>query len=443
MPKRLEAPQMRRSHCEMTSSPPPTQTPWIIATIGCRHRAIAPIVASSTAPYFFAVFAFLRVVSNSEMSAPAAKALSPAPRITMQRKSLSASSSRMTSPSRFQEPSPSALSFSGLLSVTVAMSPSRARRISPDMTCSLCCLPDESAPHLADRAADQRPEEQEERERGDRADQAVRPEHAHVAPRADHRQAKGIFRPVAENERERERGERDADLLEHVADDAEEEHQPDVEHGVLDRVGADRAGHDDHRRDRRERHAQDRGEERHGGENEDEAHHVAEIHRRDQAPDEALVLDEEERPRVQPPHHQAAEQDRRRARARDAEREHRQERRGAGGMRRSLRREHAFDTALSERLLVLGEALGEVVAHERGGDRTARSDAEPASNGGGAQERHPVARHFLPHFQHRAQADAGGVAAQRKPLLHGQEDLADAEQADDGDQEVDSAQQFV
>src|SRR5437899_8436050 len=189
MPKRLEAPQMRRSHCVMTSSPPPTHTPWIIATIGCRQRAIAPIVASSTAPYFFALFALLRVVSNSEMSAPAAKALSPAPRITTQPKALSASSSRMTPPSCFHESRPSAFSLAGLLSVTVAMSPSRARRISPDISRSRCCLPGESAPHPAERAADQRPEEQDERERGDRADQAVPPEHAHVPARADHRQA--------------------------------------------------------------------------------------------------------------------------------------------------------------------------------------------------------------------------------------------------------------
>src|SRR2546430_1576794 len=196
MPKRLEAPQMRRSHCEITSSPPPTQTPWIIATIGCRHRAIAPIVASSTAPYFFALFAFLRVVSNSEMSAPAANALSPAPRITTQRRALSASSSRMTSPRRFHEPRPSAFSLPGLLSVTVAMSPSRARRISPDMGRSLCCFPGESAPQPAEHAADQRPEEQDERERGDGADEAVRPENAHVSARADHRQAEGVFGAV-------------------------------------------------------------------------------------------------------------------------------------------------------------------------------------------------------------------------------------------------------
>src|SRR5205809_2485821 len=265
MPKRLEAPQMRRSHCEMTSRPPPTQTPWIIATIGCRHRAIAPMFASSTAPYFFALFAFLRVVSTSEMSAPAAKALSPAPRITTQRKRLSASSSRMTSPSRFHEPSPSAFSLPGLLSVTVAMSPSRSRRISPDMSFFLCGFPDESAPHLAGRCADQRPEEQNERERGDRAHQAVRPEYAHVSARADHRQAERVLGAVPQHKGKREGRKGNADLLEHVADDAEEEHQPDVEHGVLDRERANRAGHHDHRGDRRERHAQDGGEDRHRG----------------------------------------------------------------------------------------------------------------------------------------------------------------------------------
>ena len=127
----------------------------------------------------------------------------------------------------------------------------------------------------------------------------------------------------------------------------------------------------------------------------------------------------------------------------NAERQHRQQRRGAGGVRRRLRREHAFDAALAETFRVLGEALGEVVAHERGRDRAARRDAEPAADGRRAQQRHPIARQLLPHLQHHAQADARGVAAQREPLLHRQQDFADAEQADDGDQEVDAAQQLA
>ena len=43
----------------------------------------------------------------------------------------------------------------------------------------------------------------------------------HVSAGADHRQAKGVLRAVAEHERERERGERDANLFEYVADHAE------------------------------------------------------------------------------------------------------------------------------------------------------------------------------------------------------------------------------
>src|SRR5882672_1706436 len=249
MPKRLEVPQILRSHCEMISMPPPTQAPWIMATMGWRQPAIASMVVSSCSPYFLATFELLRVFSNSETSAPEAKACPPAPRSTTQRSALSASSSRIVSPRRFHMARLSAFSRSGLLRVTVAMSPLRPRRISPDMSCSLGCRLDESATHPGDCAGDDRPEEEHQRERGDRADQAVGPEHAQVACRSDHRQAEGILGAVAEDQRQRKRRERNRNLLEHVADHAEDEHQPDVEHGVLDGVGADRARHHDHRRD--------------------------------------------------------------------------------------------------------------------------------------------------------------------------------------------------
>ena len=45
-------------------------------------------------------------------------------------------------------------------------------------------------------------------------------------------------------------------------------------------------------------------------------------------------------------------------------------------------------------------------------------------------------------LQHDAQADRGGMTAQRQPLFHRQQDLADAEQADHRDEEVDAAQQL-
>src|SRR5688572_31857727 len=62
------------------------------------------------------------------MSAPAAKAFSPAPRTTTQRSSPSADSSRMTFPSPAHIALLSALRRSGLFSVTVAMTPSQATR---------------------------------------------------------------------------------------------------------------------------------------------------------------------------------------------------------------------------------------------------------------------------------------------------------------------------
>ncbi|MGY3595083.1 hypothetical protein ACVIGB_003132 [Bradyrhizobium sp. USDA 4341] len=71
-----------------------------------------------------------------------------------------------------------------------------------------------------------------------------------------------------------------------------------------------------------------------------------------------------------------------------------------------------------------------------------RRDPEPAADHGRAQQRHPVFRQVLPHREHDAQADAGGVSAQRQALLHREQDLADAEQADDSDEEVDAAQQL-
>src|SRR4051794_18795796 len=49
-------------------------------------------------------------------------------------------------------------------------------------------------------------------------------------------------------------------------------------------------------------------------------------------------------------------------------------------MRRRLRRKHAFDAALAETVGIRGKTLGEVVAHERGRDRAARRDAEPAAD---------------------------------------------------------------
>src|SRR6185312_12715120 len=128
MPKRLPAPQIRRSHISATSSPPPTHTPWIIATVGCGHSPIERIVAWISSPYFLPCAALARTSGNSAISAPAANAFVPAPRTMTQRRLSSAESSRMRVPRSVHEASDMALSLSGRSSTTVAMAPSRSTR---------------------------------------------------------------------------------------------------------------------------------------------------------------------------------------------------------------------------------------------------------------------------------------------------------------------------
>ena len=333
-PNRLDAPQIRRSQSAAISSPPPTQMPWICATSGCRQAASARAVACITAPYAIACALFARSVANSPMSLPGENAFSPAPRTMMQR-------TRVVGRKRVDRRAQLAPHRLGerveLRRPVEDDGGDRAVADDVDRLAHRCVLRVASAIAVLTRPpqrsgasenpADQRPEQQDERQRRDRADEPVRPEHAQVAAGADHRQAERVLGAIAEHQRERERRERDADLLEHVADDAEQQHQPDVEHRVLDRVRADRARHDDHRRDGGERNAQDGGEDRHRGQHDHQPDDVAEIHRRDEAPHEVLVLDEQQRSGVESPDHQAAQQDRRGARARNAEREHRQQRR--------------------------------------------------------------------------------------------------------------------
>src|SRR5262245_30565228 len=112
-------------------------------------------------------------------------------------------------------------------------------------------------------------------------------------------------------------------------------------------------------------------------------------------------------------------------------------------MRRGLRREYAFDAPLAETFRILREALGKVVAHERGGDRAAGRNAEPGTDCRRPQQRYPVARQILPYGPQHAQADARCMAAKRQPFLHGEQDFADPEKPDDCDEKVDAAQEIA
>ena len=127
-PKRLDVPQMRRSHSAAISSPPPTQMPWICATTGWRQRASESAVRCMTSPYSIACDLLARCVANSAMSLPGENARSPAPRTMMQRTASSADSASTAVPSIPHMSRVSALSFSGRFSTIVAIAPSRSTR---------------------------------------------------------------------------------------------------------------------------------------------------------------------------------------------------------------------------------------------------------------------------------------------------------------------------
>src|SRR5438045_1901513 len=92
-----------------------------------------------------------------------------------------------------------------------------------------------------ERLAEQRPEQQDEGQRGDRADESVRPKHTQIAAGANHRKSESILASITEYKRQGEWRKRYADFFEGITDDTEQQHEPHVEHGVLYRVRADRA----------------------------------------------------------------------------------------------------------------------------------------------------------------------------------------------------------
>src|SRR6187549_357242 len=70
---------------------------------------------------------------------------------------------------------------------------------------------------------DQRPQQHDDGERGDRADQWIGEEHHEIAVACDHCLAEGGLRHLAEHQRQHQGRERVVELLEHIADDAEDQ----------------------------------------------------------------------------------------------------------------------------------------------------------------------------------------------------------------------------
>jgi hypothetical protein len=91
---------------------------------------------------------------------------------------------------------------------------------------------------------------------------------------------------------------------------------------------------------------------------------------------------------------------------------------------------------------VLGHAPRHAVAHETGGRGTTGGDAHPAADQHRAQEELPVLEQLAPGLPHHLEVDLGALALQGQTLFHREQDLADAEEADHGDQEVKALEQF-
>src|ERR1051325_1694143 len=155
---------------------------------------------------------------------------------------------------------------------------------------------------------DDRQDEEEDGRQGDRTRDRSVEENSQRPLRHDEALTQRVFGEIAEDERQHERRERIVELLEGVADDAEYHHVPAVDHAVVHGVGADRAHDHDERRQNRERDAQNRREERHEREHHQHADDVAGVHAGDEAPDKVGLFLEQQRPGLQPPDDEPADQ---------------------------------------------------------------------------------------------------------------------------------------
>ena len=107
-----------------------------------------------------------------------------------------------------------------------------------------------------------------------------------------------------------------------------------------------------------------------------------------------------------------------------------------------FRCQHAFDLAFAKGFGVFGHALGDAVAHKRGGRCPAGRDAHPAADGGGAEKGQPVLGQCFPGLPHHFGVEPGRLAFEGQAFFHGEQDLANAEQTDHCDQGVKALEQY-
>src|SRR5574340_286095 len=100
------------------------------------------------------------------------------------------------------------------------------------------------------------------------------------------RPVKGVFHDGTQHQADDEGGARDVVFLHEIADNAEQEHDPDVEDIGVERVNTDHANENDDRIEDTVRNAEAQREERDHGEIHDEQDDVSYEHAGDQGPDE-------------------------------------------------------------------------------------------------------------------------------------------------------------
>ena len=171
-----------------------------------------------------------------------------------------------------------------------------------------------------------------------------------VAVRHDQRLAQAHLEDRRDDEAEHQRRRVEAEFLQPIADHAHDQHDPDVDDGVVHLVDADHAEHDDQRIEIGVGNPQQVHEQPDQRQIEREQHQVADVHRGDEAPEHVGMIVDQRRARRHAVDQQRRDQHRGHRPGRDAERQHRHERAGGGGVVGRFRSGDAGHRALAELL---------------------------------------------------------------------------------------------
>ena len=208
------------------------------------------------------------------------------------------------------------------------------------------------------------------------------------AVRHDQRLAQRHLEDRRDHEPEHQRRRIEAEFLQRIADHAEDQHDPHVDDRVVHLVDADHAEHDDQRIEIGVGDPQQVHEHADQRQVEQEQHQVADIHRRDEAPEHVGMVVDQVRPRRHAVDQERRHQHRDHRPGRQPERQHRHERAGRGGVVGGFRAGDAGDRTLAEFFRMPRKLALERIGHEARDDvRRARDDADQESEHRAARDR--------------------------------------------------------